>query len=92
MQHAAQRHRENFDDYKRDYERVRSNIDAAVQRSNLLGSVRKDIKWVGWECADASDYKTAMSSQTDALLADRGRIDSSHRMMDETLKWVKCNH
>lgn len=26
-----------------------------------------------------------MSSQTDALLADRGRIDSSHRMMDETL-------
>jgi len=31
----------------------------------------------------ASDYKT---SQTDALLADRGRIDSSHRMLDDTLK------
>jgi hypothetical protein len=30
-----------------------------------------------------SDYKT---SQTDALLADRGRIDSSHRMIDDTLK------
>lgn len=36
--------------------------------------------------ADNSDYKSAQSSQTDALLADRGRIDSSHRMMDETLK------
>jgi hypothetical protein len=35
-----------------------------------------------------SDYKTAMSSQTDALLADRGRIDSSHRMMDETLGYA----
>ena len=35
-----------------------------------------------------SDYKTALSSQTDALLADRGRIDSSHRMMDETLGYV----
>lgn len=33
-----------------------------------------------------SDYKTAMSSQTDALLQERGRIDSSHRMMDDTLK------
>lgn len=32
-----------------------------------------------------SDYKTAISSQTDALLQDRGRIDSSHRMMDDTL-------
>ncbi|RSH86556.1 uncharacterized protein EHS24_004825 [Apiotrichum porosum] len=75
MQNAAQRHRENLDDYRRDFTRVRSNIDAAVQRSNLLGSVRKDI----------NDYKTALSSQTDALLADRGRIDSSHRMMDDTL-------
>lgn len=44
MQNAAQRHRENLDDYRRDFTRVRSNIDAAVQRSNLLGSVRKDIK------------------------------------------------
>jgi Golgi SNAP receptor complex protein 1 len=44
MQHAAARHRDNYDDYKRDFLRVRSNIDAAVQRSNLLGSVRKDIK------------------------------------------------
>ena len=34
-----------------------------------------------------SDYKTAHASQTDALLQDRGRIDSSHRMMDDTLKY-----
>ena len=44
MQHAAARHRDNYDDYRRDFLRIRSNIDAAVQRSNLLGSVRKDIK------------------------------------------------
>jgi Golgi SNAP receptor complex protein 1 len=29
-----------------------------------------------------SEFK---SSQTDALLQDRGRIDSSHRMLDDTL-------
>lgn len=87
MQHAAARHRDNYDDYKRDFLRIRSNIDSAVQRSNLLGSVRKDIKWVPRSTSTySSDYKSAMSSQTDALLADRGRIDSSHRMMDETLK------
>ena len=33
-----------------------------------------------------SDYKSSLPSQTDALLQDRGRIDSSHRMMDDTLK------
>lgn len=35
-----------------------------------------------------SDYKSATATQTDALLADRGRIDSSHRMLDDTLKCV----
>ncbi|TXT12851.1 hypothetical protein VHUM_01252 [Vanrija humicola] len=75
MQHAAQRHRENLDDYRRDFVRVRTNIESAVARSNLLGSVRQDI----------NAYKAAQSSQTDALLADRTRIDSSHRMMDDTL-------
>lgn len=75
MQHAAQRHRDNLDDYRRDFLRARNNVEAAVARSNLLGSVRKDI----------SDYKSSLPSQTDALLQDRGRIDSSHRMMDDTL-------
>ncbi|BEI85095.1 hypothetical protein CcaverHIS002_0504960 [Cutaneotrichosporon cavernicola] len=75
MQHAAQRHRDNLDDYRREFARVRKGIEGALARSNLLGSVRKDI----------NDYKSGLSPQTDALLADRGRIDSSHRMMDDTL-------
>ncbi|WVF68479.1 hypothetical protein IAT40_003246 [Kwoniella sp. CBS 6097] len=77
MQHAAQRHRDNLDDYRRDFVRTRSNVEQSIRRSNLLGSVRKDI----------NDYKVSQSSQsqTDALLQDRGRIDSSHRMMDDTL-------
>ncbi|WWD20273.1 hypothetical protein CI109_104749 [Kwoniella shandongensis] len=75
MQHAAQRHRDNLDDYRRDFVRTRNNVEQSVRRSNLLGSVRKDI----------NDYKSSLPSQTDALLQDRGRIDSSHRMIDDTL-------
>ncbi|OCF73233.1 golgi snare protein [Kwoniella mangroviensis CBS 8886] len=75
MQHAAQRHRDNMDDYRRDFLRTRGNVEQSIRRSNLLGSVRKDI----------NDYKSATNSQTDALLQDRSRIDSSHRMMDDTL-------
>ncbi|WWC92774.1 uncharacterized protein L201_007733 [Kwoniella dendrophila CBS 6074] len=75
MQHAAQRHRDNLDDYRRDFIRTRGNVEQTIRRSNLLGSVRKDI----------NDYKKATDSQTDALLQDRSRIDSSHRMIDDTL-------
>ena len=35
-----------------------------------------------------SAYKTAHSSDADALLAERGRIDSSHRMTDDILASV----
>lgn len=44
MQHAAQRHRDNLEDYRREFARVRSGIESALARSNLLGSVRKDIE------------------------------------------------
>lgn len=35
-----------------------------------------------------SAYKTAHSSEADQLLAERGRIDSSHRMTDDILMCV----
>lgn len=73
MQNALARHRSNLDDYQRDFARVRRNIDSVIAKSNLLGSVRRDI----------DQYKAARASQTEALLADRDHIDSSHRMIDE---------
>ncbi|KAF8333067.1 uncharacterized protein EI90DRAFT_3052860 [Cantharellus anzutake] len=70
--HAVQRHRDALQDYTRDFHRAKANVQSALDRANLLGSVRNDI--------DA--YKTAHASDADALLAERGRIDSSHRMTD----------
>lgn len=65
MMHAASRHRDVLDDYRRDFVRTRvgrgvqtplrlitlnkslfeqKNVEAALARTNLLGSIRKDIK------------------------------------------------
>ncbi|KAF8314017.1 V-snare-domain-containing protein [Clavulina sp. PMI_390] len=73
--HAVARHRDALQDYTRDFQRARTSVQAALDKANLLGSVRNDI--------DA--YKTAHASDEAALLAERGRIDSSHRMTDDIL-------
>jgi len=72
MLRAIQRHRDVYQDYGREFRRTKANVQAAVDQANLLSGVRNDI--------DA--YK---SSATEALLAERGHIDSSHQMIDATL-------
>ncbi|KIM32269.1 hypothetical protein M408DRAFT_326891 [Serendipita vermifera MAFF 305830] len=75
MLHAIQRHRDVLQDYKADFRRTKVNLEHAMDRANLLSNVRNDIQ----------SYKTAHSSTTDALLSERGHIDSSHRMTDDML-------
>jgi len=72
MLRAIQRHRDVWQDYARELKRTKSNVQQALDKANLLTGVRNDI--------DA--YK---SSAADSLLAERGRIDSSHRMTDDVL-------
>ncbi|KAH7910445.1 V-snare-domain-containing protein [Hygrophoropsis aurantiaca] len=72
MSRVIQRHREVYQDYARELSRTKANVQHALEQANLLSGVRDDI--------DA--YK---SSATDSLLAERGRIDSSHRMTDDIL-------
>ncbi|KAN0060507.1 protein transport protein gos1 [Thecaphora frezii] len=74
--HAVQRHREVLLDLERDFTRARSNVRHAIDRRDLLGSVRDDIE----------TYKAQHASDADALLAERGHIDNSHRMLDRTLE------
>jgi len=70
---AIQRHREVLNDYQREARRTKENVKAELDRANLLSGVRNDI--------DA--YK---SSAAEALLSERGHIDSSHRMADDILE------
>ncbi|KXN88840.1 Golgi SNAP receptor complex member 1 [Leucoagaricus sp. SymC.cos] len=79
MLRTIQRHREIFQDTSRELRRTKTNVHAALDKANLLSGVRNDI--------DA--YKT---SAADALLAERGRIDSSHQMTDEILACVESSH
>ncbi|KAH9837258.1 V-snare-domain-containing protein [Rhodofomes roseus] len=72
MLRAIQRHREVYQDYSRELRRTKTNVQTALDQANLLSGVRNDI--------DA--YK---SSAADSLLAERGHIDSSHRMTDDIL-------
>jgi len=73
MLRAIQRHRELYQDNMRELKRVKANVKSAFDQATLLSGVRNDI--------DA--YK---SSAADSLLAERGRIDSSHRMTDDILE------
>ncbi|KAF4612306.1 hypothetical protein D9613_004257 [Agrocybe pediades] len=73
MLRAIQRHRELYQDNSRELKRTKTNVKHAFDQANLLTGVRNDI--------DA--YK---SSAADSLLAERGRIDSSHRMTDDILQ------
>ncbi|GLB35824.1 hypothetical protein LshimejAT787_0301120 [Lyophyllum shimeji] len=73
MLRAIQRHREVFQDHARELRRTKTSVKAALDQANLLSGVRNDI--------DA--YK---SSTADALLEERGRIDSSHGMTDDILE------
>ncbi|KAG6879567.1 hypothetical protein C0992_001394 [Termitomyces sp. T32_za158] len=73
MLRAIQRHREVFQDNALELKRTKASAKSALDQANLLNGVRNDI--------DA--YK---SSTADALLAERGRIESSHRMTDDVLE------
>ncbi|OAX44930.1 V-snare-domain-containing protein [Rhizopogon vinicolor AM-OR11-026] len=72
MSRAIQRHREVYQDCAKELRRTKANFQHALDRANLLSGVRNDIE----------AYK---SSAADSLLAERGRIDSSHQIADQIL-------
>ncbi|KAF7337489.1 Golgi SNAP receptor complex member 1 [Mycena sanguinolenta] len=73
MLRTIQNHAEVFQDNVRELKRTKASVKSALDHANLLSGVRNDI--------DA--YK---SSAADSLLAERGRIDSSHSMTDAMLE------
>ncbi|KAJ7751201.1 hypothetical protein DFH07DRAFT_527806 [Mycena maculata] len=73
MLRAIQRHAELFQDNARELRRTKASVKSALDHANLLSGVRNDI--------DAYN-----SSAAESLLAERGRIDSSHRMTDDILE------
>ena len=77
--HTLTRHREIYSDYQRDFKRTKLQIQESEKRQNLLGSVREEISNFRNNDGNGAD-------PSDMLLAERNRIDSSHRMTDEVLE------
>lgn len=71
------RHREILLDHRREFLRLKSSINDARQRANLLSNVRSDI----------SAYRNSNpeDAEADYMLDERNRIDRSHSVADGVL-------
>lgn len=76
--HTIQRHRELLMELERDFFRTKTHLQHTLSRQQLLGHVKEDI--------DA--YRAQHTSETQAYLNERERLDRSQRMMDDTLEYV----
>ncbi|EAQ90874.1 hypothetical protein CHGG_02809 [Chaetomium globosum CBS 148.51] len=69
--------RDKLSDHRRDLSRLRTTLQSARDRANLLGSVRDDI----------SAYRAANPADAEAeyMLGERARLDRSHDVADSVL-------
>ena len=73
--HMLQRHREILHDLQQEFTRRRVALHAATERSQLLNSVRADIR----------EHRFAASHASDALLRERNAINASDRATDDII-------
>lgn len=71
------RHQEVLQEHRRESTRLRSQLQDARNRANLLSNVRSDI--------DAYHSNNPEAAEADYMLEERGRIDNSHNMADSVL-------
>lgn len=76
-QNNLSRHREVLQDHKRELKRLRSSVAEARDRQHLLSTVRSDI--------DAYRSSNPADAEAEYMLQERGRLDSSHNVMDSVL-------
>lgn len=69
--------REKLASHERDLTRLRSTLQQARDRANLLSNVRSDI----------NEYRAnnPEAAEAEYMLDERNRVDNSHNMMDSTL-------
>jgi len=77
MQNNLARHREVLQEHRRELTRIKSQIQDARNRANLLSNVRDDI--------DAYRSNNPEAAEAEYMLDERARIDNSHNMADSVL-------
>ncbi|EEQ30975.1 protein transport protein gos1 [Microsporum canis] len=76
-QNNLSRHREVLLEHRQELKRLKATISETRDRVNLLSNVRSDI--------DAYRASNPSGAEADYMLEERGRLDSSHNMMDSVL-------
>ena len=76
-QNNLSRHREILQDHRRDFTRLKAQLQDARNRANLLSNVRQDI--------DAYHTNNPETAEAEYMLEERGRLDNSHTMADSVL-------
>ncbi|KFY61671.1 hypothetical protein V496_04947 [Pseudogymnoascus sp. VKM F-4515 (FW-2607)] len=75
-QNNLSRHHEVLQNDRREFSSLKSTLQSARQRANLLTNVRSDI--------DAY-HASSPSAEADYMLSERNRIENSHNMADSVL-------
>lgn len=76
-QNNLARHREILQEHRRELNRLKSAINDARNKANLLSTVRSDI--------DAYRSSNPSAAEAEYMLDERSRIDNSHNMADSVL-------
>jgi len=76
-QNNLSRHKEILQEHRRELSRLKSQIQDARNRANLLSNVRSDI--------DAYHSSNPEGAEADYMLGERSRIENSHNMADSVL-------
>lgn len=80
------RHREVLADHRKEFGRIKSSIQHARDRENLLSSVRNDINQYHSSSARGGNRdRFAELDEEEYMLDERQRLDSSHNMADSVL-------
>lgn len=75
--HTLQRHRDILQDYKHDFQKTKTNIQARRDRDDLLGSVRRDI--------DNYKNSSGLNRRTDLFLKENEHLRNSERLVDDQI-------
>jgi Golgi SNAP receptor complex protein 1 len=76
-QNNLSRHREILTEHRRELTRLKSQLQEARNRANLLSNVRNDI--------DAYHSSNPEAAEADYMLDERARIENSHNVADSVL-------
>merc|ERR1711976_220080 len=75
IHHTLQRHRDILQDYRQEFTKTKSNIEAMMEREDLLTSVHRDI----------DDYRSSNNRRMDLLMKESDHARNSERLIDEQI-------